>query len=446
MPVLLPRERALLVCVCVALVVVVVLSVRAARRAGTTPRDEDAPAATPALTMHNFVHPDKRELYAPKSVPIVSGDVWAYNVGNLGFTRHVRAFSSWYTPGDQAAKPGSAPMGVYSVQLYANGTLNNLSLAVTNYTATRGLTAVLFASLRIAAFRGENAGGVGPLGPYASVWVHRFPVNVNLRKNGPEWVLTIPSTGNIAQDMPALAVQRKHISALASIGDKDVPATLTDATRGQIEAVVPLAFNASATRFWSRHIRIHTPMFSQFAGGQQELSSLVDVYNGVARAVTPTTRIVVGANGGALHMNQAQYKGIAVSLQKSFDKVKPAMRVKVTPADLYEMVWVAKNSVSSNNDGTFVVLNTPGIGTCKDVIKYGNGRTAETVERYSMNENELVSQWSKPHGWDNGVFVLESDVPEDEVWKTFKAPGFADTMPWRWKAAPTREDALLVCM
>ena len=438
------RKHALAVSVLVATAVLVWLCVRAAKRSRRAAQLQAAAATTSALTTHNFMAPDVRATHAPLTAPMSSGNVWTYNLGDLGFTRHVRALSSWYTPPDQAVKTDTTPLGMYSVQLYANGVLGNLSLVATNFTFTRGLTLVIFASMRIAAFRGESDHTEQPLGAYSTVWVHRFPITVRINQSPGGFVLTVPSTSDIATDMPTLAARLKHISGLASVGDKDVPAVMSDTTRAQIEAVVPLAFNKAAAEFWSRHIRIHAPMYSQFAGGQRGLSSLVDVYNAVSTAVMPRMRFIVGANGGAERMTQGSMKYVGNLLQDKFAQHMPDAHITVTPADLYEMLWVASQNRYSS-DTHFVVLDTPGIGTCGGKIEYPSGTTPTNVERYSLTTPfKLTAVWSG--GWDNGVYVLESETANEvDVWTLFNSKGFADTMPWKWPAAPTREDALLMC-
>lgn len=456
------RTRVLAACAVALAVVLVVVATRHVRRARHARRDRDMASRDAALTTHNLVHPRLRALRAPQR-PVPSGNVWAYNVGSQGFTRHLRAISDWYTPPNQyGGANADAPLGPCSVQLYANGSLNNLSMVATDFSHTRGLTVVLNASARVAWFtavREHGAPAAGDLAKGSTVWIHRFPITFQLRKvydstvsvSSTAYVPYIPAitAATYAQAMPVLKMRSNHISSLGSAGDTDMqPKSLAAPLRPYVTGAVRQAFEADAVKYWTRHLHVYTPMFCQFGYGQTQLSSLVDVYNAVEAVVTPTTRMLVGANQSGTTMSQDGLRALGAQLQSKFARAMPGHAVTVTPADLFEAAWSAKHLVSGST-GTgangAVLLDTPGIGACHGWIKYPSGVTAKTAQRYDVAPH-AVTAIGAPRSYANGMFVIESmTAPPDDVWGTFQSPGFAYTTPWRFAAAPTRRDAVLQC-
>jgi len=191
------------------------------------------------------------------------GGVWGFTVGSYNFPQQQRCISSWYTPPEQAVKTGDTPLGMYSVQLYASGILNNLSLVGTFFTQTLTATFILNASVRIAASMGDAS---QHLGMHDSLWVHNFPLQFSVSPSigDSDWgknIVRFSSASNLAQDMPVLYARAQSLQTTDPY-DSPIPANVSNTTTSQVLAVLELAFNSNGAAFWERHLHIDLPVFA----------------------------------------------------------------------------------------------------------------------------------------------------------------------------------------
>uniref|UniRef100_A0A6C0AUL4 Uncharacterized protein n=1 Tax=viral metagenome TaxID=1070528 RepID=A0A6C0AUL4_9ZZZZ len=301
------RTTRTLIAVAVALAVAVcIVAARRARKRADDPTTTATPTAvlpfsppqeprraTPHNTRHTMAPaPTEREML--RGLP--STHAWPFTVGNVGYTRHLHPISWWYTPPDQPFKTNLEPLGKYSLQLYANGSLGPLSLVMyatpNHIDDTIVCSGVMMVSVRLAAMTMTPFGNANKLGATGTAWVHNVPMVFTMHRKSVKvynsvnvwrYVCTVKAAANAKNDAPVLYDKAASPMSDASIGPATPRAQFTVSVASETTQVLRAAFNTQAAAFWGDHLYTGMPAF-QWANAKagSPLLSLGDVYSKVA--------------------------------------------------------------------------------------------------------------------------------------------------------------------